>query len=199
MSCTRALCNAQRGGYTRVVDQSGSAVNLPADANVYRAKLEAGKVARFWPHPAIIRRAISTDILHVRARVLGQSATLTDPNLACRSLRATCEFRFSELPGADCTSPGRSARSVGQHSVVTRPRRLNGTSGMTPIGSFTFSMPASAKTTGLVSEAVAPRLASTSTVTFRCKRFGNPPRQNASREVNQGRRLDRQGSRRTGE
>ena len=79
-----------------------------------------------------------------------------DPNLACRSLRATCEFRFSELPGADCTSPGRSARSVGQHSVVTRPRRLNGTSGMTPIGSFTFSMPASAKTTGLVSEAVAP-------------------------------------------
>src|SRR6516164_5406636 len=61
MSCTRALCNAQRGGYTRVVDQSGSAVNLPADANVYRAKLEAGKVARFWPHPAIIRRAICSE------------------------------------------------------------------------------------------------------------------------------------------
>src|SRR5712691_11419325 len=50
---------------------------------------------------------------------------------------------------------------------------------------FTFSTPASANTTGVVSDGVAPRLASTSTATLvtGAKRISDPPGQDPPREV----------------
>src|SRR5215204_4106922 len=49
---------------------------------------------------------------------------------------------------------------------------------------FTFSTPASASTTGVMSEGVAARLASSSTVTVhRRKRVGDSPGQDASGEI----------------
>ena len=89
-------------------------------------------------------RAISTDILHFSARVLvDQSARVVTGS------ESDPEHRFADLlprraiPGCPRFAAGRTGprgsdrsrrRNGGQHSTVTRPRRLTGTSRTMPIG-----------------------------------------------------------------
>src|SRR5882672_9134302 len=69
-------------------------------------------------------------------------------------------------------------------SVKAKTRRRTPAVIRSSTWAFTFSTPASANTTGVVSEGVAPRLASTSTATlFIGERISDPPRQDPSREV----------------
>ena len=88
-------------------------------------------------------RAISTDILHFRARVLviqaataahGRATLIPDtvlPIYSCdRAVLGSPEAVASRRTGP--AGPG--GRNGGQHALVTRPRRLTGTSRTTPIG-----------------------------------------------------------------
>ncbi len=70
-------------------------------------------------------------------------------------------------------------------SVKAKTRRRTPAAIRSSTWAFTFSTPASANTTGGVSEGVAPRPASSSTATpvHGCERLGDSPCQNPSREV----------------
>jgi hypothetical protein len=88
-----------------------------------RAELSAQTFCTFPREFSSIRRQ--------RARTVD-----ADPEPGPADLCVPLRFRFSELPGTDCTSRERSGRSGGQHSMVTRPHWRKGRSGMTPIGSL---------------------------------------------------------------
>ena len=95
-------------------------------------RFAVGLFERARNEPLVLRRTISADILHFLARVLVRQAVMSwnAQRLCsragfCRSTRATCDSPFSGLrPG--CTSPWRFGRTVGQHSMVVRPRTAEG-------------------------------------------------------------------------
>ena len=90
------------------------------------------------------RGAISTDILHFSARVLvDQSARVVKGSESDPGHRFADLLPRRAIPGCPSFAAGRTGprgsdrsrrRNGGQHSTVTRPRRLPGTSRTMPIG-----------------------------------------------------------------
>jgi len=118
--------------------------NLLDDKYVYRLRMMSGSLSKAmeqgcwcelqsaylanWNVSKMFIRAVLTDILDFAARVLvRQAATSCNAQLLrsragfCRATRATCDS-----PVLRAAPPWRFGRTVGQHSVVIRPRTAEG-------------------------------------------------------------------------